>query len=140
MRMTANNNNYNHFVDFFLVPIYNKIMGTLIPRLFVSCKDCIQLGSQIQLVDWFFMEDYIVLRFYGFAVELHKLPMHAIEMVFLIGICIASTIKQDDDGSEEDILYRVPTNSCSIRKSINFPDLIPCGFYICICLFFSHLQ
>ena len=45
MRMTANNKNYNHFVDFFLAPIYQKIIGTTMPRLPVSCKDCIQLGS-----------------------------------------------------------------------------------------------
>ncbi|WP_206093864.1 hypothetical protein, partial [Paludifilum halophilum] len=58
MRMTANNKNYSHFVDFFLAPIYEKIIGTTMPRLLVSCKDCIQLGSQIQLAEWFFMEEY----------------------------------------------------------------------------------
>ena len=45
MRMTANNKNYNHFADFFLVPIYPKITDTTMPRLPVSCKDFIQLGS-----------------------------------------------------------------------------------------------
>ena len=60
MRMTANNKNYNHFIDFFLV------------------------GSQIQLGHWFFMEEYIVLRFYGSTVEPCKLPMHVIEMVFAL--------------------------------------------------------
>ena len=69
MRIIANNNNYNHFVDFFLAPIHQIIIGTLIPRLPMCCKDCIQLGSQIQLADWFFMEDYIVLMFYGSMVE-----------------------------------------------------------------------
>ena len=43
MRMTANNKNYNHFVDFFLAPIYQKIIDTTMPRLLMSCKDCIQL-------------------------------------------------------------------------------------------------
>ena len=45
MRMTANKKNYNHFVDFFLAPIYQKITGTTMPRFPVSCKDFIQLGS-----------------------------------------------------------------------------------------------
>ena len=35
MRMIANKN-YNHFVDFFLAPIYQKIIGTLTPRLPIS--------------------------------------------------------------------------------------------------------
>ena len=82
MRMTGNNNNYNHFVDFFLTPIHQIIIGTLMPRLPMPCKDCIQLGSQIQLADWFFMEEYIVLRFYGLAVEPCKIPMHVTERVF----------------------------------------------------------
>ena len=68
-RMIGNNNNYNHFVDIFLAPIYQKMIGTSMPRFLVSCKDCIQLGSQIQLVDCLFMEEYIVLRFYGSTVE-----------------------------------------------------------------------
>ena len=38
MRMTSNNNNYNHFLDFFLAPIYQKNMSTSMPRLSVSCK------------------------------------------------------------------------------------------------------
>ena len=57
MRKTANNKNYNHLVDFFLAPIYQKITSTTMPRFIVSCKYCIQLGSQIQLANWFFMED-----------------------------------------------------------------------------------
>ena len=84
MRMIGNNNNYNHFVDFFLAPTHQIIIGTLMPRLPMSCKDCIQLGSQIQLADWFFMEDYTMLRFYGLAVESCKLPTHVTERVFAL--------------------------------------------------------
>ena len=51
IRMISNINNYNHFVDLFLAPIYQIITCTLIPRLPLSCKDCIQLGSKIQFVD-----------------------------------------------------------------------------------------
>ena len=45
MRMITNNKNYNHFVEFFLAPIYQKIIGTAMPRFPMSCKDCIQLGG-----------------------------------------------------------------------------------------------
>ena len=51
MKITGNNNHYNHFVNFFLAPIHHKIMGTSMPRLSVCCKDSIQLGSQIQLAN-----------------------------------------------------------------------------------------
>ena len=54
------------------------------PRLLVSCKDCIQLGSQIQLTDWFFMEEYTNLRLYGSMVEPYKLPVHVVEKVFAL--------------------------------------------------------
>ena len=36
------------------------------------------------MADWFFMEEYIVLRFYGSMVEPCKLPMHVIERVFAL--------------------------------------------------------
>ena len=82
--MTANSNNFNHFVDFFLAPIYQKITGTSMPRVLVSCKDCIQLGSQIQLADWLFMEKYTILSFYNSTVEPCKIQMHVIERVFAL--------------------------------------------------------
>ena len=61
--------NYNHLIEFILAPLCHKIIGTSMPRLSVSCKRLIQLGSKIQLADWYFMEEYIVLRFYGLVVE-----------------------------------------------------------------------
>ena len=54
------------------------------PKLPMSCKDCIHLGSQIQLADWFFMVDYTVLKFYGLAIELCKLPIQVTERVFAL--------------------------------------------------------
>ena len=54
------------------------------PKFPMSCKDCIQLGSQIQLADWFFMEEYIVLRFNSLVVDPCKLSMHVIERVFAL--------------------------------------------------------
>ena len=69
MRLNGKKNHYNHLLNFFWAPIYQQITRNLMPRLLVCCKDCIQLGSQIQLVDWFFMEDYTVLRFYGSIIK-----------------------------------------------------------------------
>ena len=54
------------------------------PRFLVSCKDYIQLGSQIQLANWLTMEEYTILRFYGSAVEPYKLQMHVTERVFVL--------------------------------------------------------
>ena len=76
--------NYNHFLDFFFAPLYNKITGTSMPRLHMTCKQFIYLRSQIQLVDWYFMEEYIVLRFYGSVVEPYKLPIHVTKRVFAL--------------------------------------------------------
>lgn len=82
IRMHDNRKNYNHFVDFLLAPMYNEINNTPMPRLSVSCRDSIQLGTQIQLADWFFMEEYTVLRFYGSTVKPYILPIHVTERVF----------------------------------------------------------
>lgn len=64
------------------VPFYHKITGTSMPRFSFSCKQLIQLGSQIQLVDWYFMEDLTILRFYGSTVEPYKLTIQVTERVF----------------------------------------------------------
>ena len=84
MRMTTNNINYKHFVDLFLAPIYQKIIGTIMSRFLMSYKYYIQLGSQIQLVVWFFMEEYIVLRFYSSMVKPYKIPMHVTKRIFAL--------------------------------------------------------
>ena len=54
------------------------------PRLLESCGNCTQLRSQIQLADWHFMEDYIVLGFYNLIVEPFKLPIHVTQRVFAL--------------------------------------------------------
>ena len=74
--MSDRKRNYKDFVDFFLVPMYDIITHTSMPRFPKSCRNCVQLGSQIQLVDWYFMEDYTMLRFYGSMVEPFKIPIH----------------------------------------------------------------
>ncbi|GLJ04972.1 hypothetical protein SUGI_0007990 [Cryptomeria japonica] len=64
--------------------MYNEITSTPMPRLLVSYRDCIQLGSQIELADWFFMEEFTVLRFYGSTVKPYRLPIHVTDMVFAL--------------------------------------------------------
>lgn len=54
------------------------------PRLFVSCRNCTRLRSQIQLADQFLMEEFIVLRFYGSTINPPKNPIHIIEMIFTL--------------------------------------------------------
>lgn len=54
------------------------------PRLSTSCRDCIQLGSTIQLADRYLMEEYNVLRFYGSELQPQKLPMHVTQSMFVV--------------------------------------------------------
>lgn len=82
--MIDNRRNNKNLVDFFLAPMYHKIIGTPMPRLHVTCRNFIQLGSEIQLAEWYLMEEYTMLRFYDSWVEPYKLPIHLTKRVFAL--------------------------------------------------------
>jgi len=84
MKNQGQKGGYKFFIDHVMVIVYILIHNQSPLRIFHHCRNALQLGQQIKYGEWYFFEDYTIIRIYGFESQPYRLPIFLIHKNFAL--------------------------------------------------------